>query len=136
MSKIKEHLTQIAIESGGYGQRVPMAAGIVYKRHLIATGTNQPKTHPLMLTEGYREDQRYRHAEVDAIRNALRLITVEQLKRCELHIVRVKRPHIASNNWVYGLAKPCAGCTNVLKRYGIEQVFWTKDGSKMLDFVA
>lgn len=135
MLKIRQHLTQLAIESGGYGQRVPMAAGIVYKRHLIATGVNQPKTHPLMLTDGYREDQRYRHAEVDAIRNALRLISNEQLKQCELHIVRVKRPHIASKKWVYGLAKPCAGCANVIKRYRIGQVFWTADESKILDLV-
>lgn len=134
MSRITKMLTRLAIESSGYGQRVPMAAGIVYKRHLIATGVNQPKTHPLMLTEGYRKDQRYRHAEVDAIRNALRLITAEQLKRCELHIVRVKRPHIASKTWVHGLAKPCEGCANVIEIYGIKQVYWTEDESKELDF--
>lgn len=134
MLKIRQHLTQLAIESGGYGQRVPMAAGIVYKRHLIATGVNQPKTHPLMLTDGYREDQRYRHAEVDAIRNALRLISKEQLKQCELHIVRVKRPHIASKTWVHGLAKPCKGCANVIENYGINKVYWTEDCSKVLDF--
>ena len=128
-------LTKLAIESGGYGQRVPMAAGIVYKRHLIAIGTNQPKTHPLMMTEGYREDQRYRHAEVDAIRNALRLVSKEQLKECELHIVRVKRPYIASKTWVHGLAKPCAGCANVIENFGIEKVYWTEDCSKDLDFL-
>ena len=135
MSRITKILTRLAIESGGYGQRVPMAAGIVYKRHLIATGTNQPKTHPLMLTQGYRNDQRYRHAEVDAIQSALRLITAEQLKRCELHIVRVKRPYIASKTWVHGLAKPCAGCANVIENYGIEKVYWTEDCSKELDFI-
>ena len=128
-------LTKLAIESGGYGQRVPMAAGIVYKRHLIATGVNLPKTHPLMMSEGYRKDQRYRHAEVDAIRNALRLISKEQLKQCELHVVRVKRPHTASKSWVYGLAKPCAGCANVIENYGIEKVYWTEDESKELDFI-
>ena len=134
MSKITQMLTCLAIESGGYGQRVPMAAGIIYKKHLIATGVNQPKTHPLMLTEGYRNDQRFRHAEVDAIRNALRLVTAEQLKRCELHIVRVKRPHIASKAWVHGLAKPCEGCANVIENYGIKKVYWTEDCSKVLDF--
>ena len=127
MNRITQMLTQLAINTGGYGQRVPMAAGIVYKKHLIATGTNQPKTHPLMMTDGYRKDQLYRHAEVDAIRNALRLITPEQLKRCELHIVRVKRPHIAAKTWIHGLAKPCEGCTNVIENYGIKKVFWTED---------
>jgi len=134
VTRITQMLTRLAIESGGYGQRVPMAAGIVYRKHLIATGVNQPKTHPLMLGDGYREDQRFRHAEVDAIQSALRLITAEQLKRCELHIVRVKRPCTASKRWVYGLAKPCAGCTNIIENYGIKKVFWTEDESKVLDF--
>jgi len=134
MSRITQMLTRLAIESGGWGQRVPMAAGIVYKRHLIATGVNQPKTHPLMLTQGYRNDQRFRHAEVDAIQSALRLVTADQLKRCELHIVRVKRPYTWSKTWVHGLAKPCSGCTNVIEKYGIKKVFWTEDCSKVLDF--
>ena len=134
MSRITQMLTRLAIESGGWGQRVPMAAGIVYKRHLIATGVNQPKTHPLMLTQGYRNDQRFRHAEVDAIQSALRLVTADQLKRCELHIVRVKRPYTWSKTWVHGLAKPCEGCANVIENYGITKVFWTEDCSKVLDF--
>ena len=135
MSRITQMLTRLAIESGGYGQRVPMAAGIVYKRHLIATGVNQPKTHPLMLTQGYRNDQRFRHAEVDAIRSALRLITAEQLKQCELHIVRVKRPYTWSKTWVHGLAKPCEGCANVIENYGITKVYWTEDSEKILDIL-
>jgi len=135
MSRITQMLTRLAIESGGWGQRVPMAAGIVYKRHLIATGVNQPKTHPLMLTQGYRNDQRFRHAEVDAIRSALRLITAEQLKQCELHIVRVKRPYTWSKTWVHGLAKPCEGCANVIENYGITKVYWTEDSEKILDIL-
>lgn len=135
MDRITEMLTRLAVDSGGYGQRVPMAAGIVYKRHLIATGTNQPKTHPLMMSEGYREDQLFRHAEVDAILNALRLITAEQLKQCELRVVRVKRPYNASKTWVHGLAKPCKGCANVIQNFGITKVYWTEDCSKELDFL-
>ena len=137
MSKITHALAQLAIESGGFDnhRRVPMAAGIVYKRQLIATGTNQPKTHPLMMSEGYRDDQKFRHAEVDAIRNALRIVTPAQLAQCEMHIVRVKRPHIRSNKWVYGLAKPCTGCANIIDKYGIKRVFWTEDESKELDFL-
>ena len=133
--RIIQMLTRLAVESGGFEKRVPMAAGIVYKRQLVATGVNQPKTHPLMMTQGYREDQRHMHAEVDAIRNALRLITPEQLKQCELHVVRVKRLYIASKEWVHGLAKPCPGCANVIEKYGIKQVYWTEDESKELDFV-
>ena len=138
MNRITQMLTRLAISSGGFesSRRVPMAAGITYKKHLIATGVNQKKTHPMMMGEGYREDQLYMHAEVDAIRNALRLITPEQLSQCELYVVRIKRPHIASNRWVYGLAKPCPGCANIIQKHGIRQVFWTEDESEILDFAA
>lgn len=137
MNRLTQMLTRLAITSGGFetSRRVPMAAGITYKKHLIATGVNQRKTHPMMMGEGYRADQLYMHAEVDAIRNALRLITREQLKQCELHIVRVKRPHIASNRWVYGLAKPCPGCAKIIEDFGIKKVNWSKDESKILDFI-
>lgn len=128
-SRIKQTLTQIAIESGGYVdcRRVPMAAGVVYKKNLITTGVNQMKTHPMMMGEGYREDQLYMHAEVDAIRNALRVIDREQLKQCDMYIVRVKRPYIKSKTWVHGLAKPCPGCQQVIDNFGLKNVYWTDD---------
>jgi len=128
-SKITKVLTRLAIETGGYvdNRRVPMAAGIIYRKNLIATGVNQQKTHPMMMGQGYRHDQLYMHAEVDAIRNALRLIDKQQLKECDLYVVRVKRPYIKSKKWIHGLAKPCAGCQCVIDDFGIKNVFWTED---------
>lgn len=136
MSKIVQMLTRLAIDEGGYAdtRRVPMAAGIVYKKHLIATGVNQMKTHPMMMGKGYRKDQLFMHAEIDAIRNALRLITPSQLSQCELHIVRVKRPQNGARTWVHGLAKPCPGCARVIASFGIDRVKWTEDQTKQLDF--
>lgn len=137
MDRITEMLTRLAIDSGGsdYHKRVRMAAGVVYRKHLIATGVNRMKTHPLMMGEGYRKDQLFMHAEVDAIRNALRMISPKQLSQCELHIVRVKRPHNGSKKWVHGLAKPCPGCARTIASFDIEKVYWTGDESKILDFV-
>jgi len=128
-TKIQQMLTRLAIDSGGYSdiRRVPMAAGITYGKHLIATGVNQMKTHPLMLGEGYRADQLYMHAEIDAIRNALRLITPDQLSKCEIHVVRVKRPHTGSKKWVHGLAKPCPGCARAIANFGLKNAYWTED---------
>jgi len=128
-SRIRDMLTRLAIETPGVDNgRVRMAAGIVYKKHLIATGVNSYKTHPIMIEEnGYRPGQIFLHAEVDAIRNALRLITQDQLTKCELHVVRVKRPRAGSNQWIQGLAKPCPGCQRTIANFGIEKVFWTKD---------
>jgi tRNA(Arg) A34 adenosine deaminase TadA len=127
-------LERLAVDNPGVQGRFKIAAGVIYKRHLIATGVNSYKTHPLMMTKGYRPGQVFMHAEVDAIRNSLRLITPSQLNSCELYIVRVKRPYLGATTWVHGLAKPCPGCTRVIANFGIERVFWTQDAPKEVDF--
>ena len=85
---------------------------------------------------GYRPDQIYLHAEVDAIRNALRLITQAQLSKCDLYVVRVKRPNERSRNWIHGLAKPCPGCQKIIKTFEIQRVFWTENCEKEVDLLA
>lgn len=132
--RIFQMLTRLAMKSPGVSNgRVRMAAGIVYRRHLVATGVNQMKTHPMMMGEGYREDQLYMHAEVDAIRNALKLLTAEELSKSTLAIVRVKRPHIGAKTWIHGLAKPCPGCQTIIESFGITDVVWTEDLPKQID---
>lgn len=106
---------------------VKVAAALVYKGRILSTGTNQYKTHPLMMTRGYREDQNWRHAEVDCIINASKFMTKEQMARCELRVVRAKRPSADSRKWILGLAKPCPGCSQVIRNYGITNVVWTED---------
>lgn len=127
MDRIDSMLTRLAVENPGVQGRFKMSAGIVYKKHLIATGVNQYKTHPIMMGPGYRDGQIFLHAEIDAIRNALRLINQQQLTRCELRIVRVKRPRKGSNAWIHGLARPCPGCTRAIAGFGINRVKWTVD---------
>src|SRR6056300_732461 len=128
MDKIDHMLTRLAIENPGTQGRFKMAAAVVYRKHLIATGVNSYKTHPIMMPHnGYREGQIFLHAEVDAIRNALRLIDQDQLTKCELRVVRVKRPHKNRLCWIHGLTKPCPGCTRVIANFGIDKVRWTED---------
>jgi tRNA(Arg) A34 adenosine deaminase TadA len=132
--RITEMLTRLAIENPGVQGRFKMAAGIVYKKHLIATGINQYKTHPWMSEQrGYKPDQVYLHAEIDAIRNALKLVTQDQLTKCDIYVVRVKRPNEKSRNWIHGLAKPCPGCSAVIKTFGIKGIFFTENGKKEVD---
>jgi len=126
--RILQMLTRLAVENPGVQGRFKMAAGIVYRKHLISTGVNSYKTHPMMMPEnGYREGQWYLHAEPDAIKNALKLITQEQLTKCDLYVVRVKRPNNKSTKWITGLAKPCPGCMRVIASFGIKNVLWTED---------
>jgi len=133
--RILDTLTQLAIRSDGVANgRVRMAAGIVYKKQLLATGVNQLKTHPIMLGPGYRDGQVFMHAEVDAIRNALNFISTKQLSNCSLYIVRVKKPHIGASTWIHGLAKPCPGCAQTIASYGINTVYWTVDEQEVKDY--
>lgn len=120
-------LERIAIDNPGTKKYVKMAAGIVYKGRLIATGINSYKTHPLMLKYGKNADSIYLHSEIDAIRNASRLLDKKEFKRCDLYIMRVHQVPVGHNDhmWVRALAKPCKGCQEAIKDYGFANVYWT-----------
>lgn len=127
-TRIVEMLTRLAIDNPGIrNNQFKFGAGIVYKNHLIATGVNSYKTHPLMAEWGQNELSICLHAEIDAIKNALKLITLDQLSKCDLYIVRVKRPDANSTGWVHGLAKPCKGCTRAIANFDLKKVYYTTD---------
>ena len=121
--KIKGMLTRLAIENPGVKGRFKMSAGVVYKKQLIATGVNSYKTHPLMARYGENEHKIFLHAEVDAIKNALRLITQEQLSQSILYVIRVKR---GTCGWEYALSKPCLGCQRMIAEFNIKETLWTE----------
>ena len=133
MRSVDEHLVELAVNEPLNTGPVKVAAALIYRGRILATGTNQYKTHPLMMTRGYREDQNWRHAEVDCILNGLRVMTKEQMTRCELRVVRAKRPSHDSKEWILGLAKPCPGCSQVIRNYGINRVTWTEDADVLVE---
>ena len=119
-------LTRLAIENPGTRTRYKMSAGVVHRRDLVATGVNSYKSHPLMTGPGYNSEQIFMHAEVDAVRNALRLIPQSDLSQCAIYIIRVKRSRDLTG-WQYGMAKPCRGCARVITSFGIERLWWSED---------
>lgn len=124
--RVVDMLERLAIEAPGVQGRFKLAAGVVYKKRLVATGVNSYKTHPWMCERnGYREGQIFLHAEVDAIKNALRLITQEDLMKCDLYIMRVKLT--PDFKWVHGLAKPCEGCQMTIASFGIRNIIYSTD---------
>jgi deoxycytidylate deaminase len=133
MRSLDEHLVELAVSAPLNTGPVKVAAALIYKGRILATGTNQYKTHPLMMTRGYRDDQNWRHAEVDCILNGLRVMSKEQMARCELRVVRAKRPSHDSKEWILGLAKPCPGCSQVIKDHGITNVTWTEDADILVE---
>lgn len=112
-------LLRLAKENSGIRGKHRMAAGIVYKGHLVATGVNGYKSHPIMLNGDYREGQIFLHAETDAIVRATRVLTPKELAKSSLYVVRVLKDDSEA------LAKPCAGCMRVISEHGITHVEYT-----------
>lgn len=69
----------------------------------------------------------YLHAEVHAIKNALREIKVDDFGKCELYIVRVKKETSFSSKYVWGLSKPCSGCERAIAEFGLKRVVYSCD---------
>lgn len=125
--RIRNKLIDLAVKNPGIRNRVKMSAGIVYRNRLISYGINQYKTHPMMMNNAYRDGQIFLHAEVDAIKNALKKINTDDLSKCDLYVVRVKRPHRNSKSYVAAMAKPCEGCCSVINAFGINNIYYTMD---------
>jgi len=104
-----------------------LAACIVYKNTVMGYGFSQMKSHPFQAGFAKNEHAIFLHAETDAIKNALKRMTTEELSRSTLYIARAKRDD-DNRNWIYGLAKPCAGCTRAIATFDIQQVVYTLDG--------
>ena len=103
-----------------------VAACIVIKNELIAIGVNESKTHPLAKRFSKNAHAIYLHAEIAAIKNALRLIHVDDLKSATLYVARAKRAS-RDGPWVEGIAAPCEGCARAIMSFGIRKVVYTPD---------
>ena len=123
--RIFEILERTAIDSEGLAGRFKMASAIVYRKNIITIGTNSYKTHPIMNEYGVTESSIYLHAEIDALNKALKFLKEDQLSKCDLYVLRVKRDD--NYAWIRGLAKPCDGCMKAIHKYKIKKVFYTKD---------
>lgn len=104
-----------------------MAAAVVRRGKIVSIGINSMKSHPMAAKFGKNEHAIFLHAEVAAIKNALREIEVDDLSKCDIYIVRVKKEKPFTKKYVYGLAKPCSGCERAIAEFGIKSVIYTKD---------
>lgn len=106
------------------GARV--VALLVFK-NITAWGQNSGKTHPLQAQYGRNEEAIYLHAEIDAIRNMLRQLDPDDLKRCTMYVARAKYVDGTKREMVFGEAKPCSGCQGAIKAFRIKKVVYTTD---------
>jgi deoxycytidylate deaminase len=107
--------------------RAKIVAGIYIRNNLIAVGENSYKTHPFQARFSKHEDCIYLHAEIDAIKNALREVEVDELARAEMYVARMKWNSGEKEYLKPGMAKPCEGCQRAIATFDISHVYYTID---------
>ena len=99
------------------------------KEHILAEGRNQHKSHPFQKLYGKNDQCIYLHAEVEAIKNALKTMHVDSLSDCDLYVMRLKQAS-RTGPTITGLSKPCIGCMRAIATFGIHNVYYTEDNKK------
>lgn len=101
-----------------------IASAVFYKNRIISIGTNRRKSDPLQKSFAKNEHSIYYHAEVDAIKKALRIIKLSQLEKCILYVCRVNK----KGEWA--MSKPCSGCSSCIEAFGIDKIVYTVSSDK------
>ena len=99
-----------------------IAAAIVYKGDIISIGVNRLKSDPLQARFAKNEHAIFLHAEIDAIKKALKRLSAFEMKKTELYIVRRRK---LNGEAVSGCSKPCCGCQRAIETYGIQKVIYS-----------
>ena len=103
-----------------------VSAMIVIKNKPIALCTNQRKTHPFQATYGKNKDAIFLHAEVSAIKNALKQVSIDDLRKATLYVARAKKANNQPRSKdIQGMAKPCTGCLLCIIDFGVKRVVYT-----------
>lgn len=118
LAKLASSMTKVA--------NARICACIVHKNTIASFGMNQLKSHPFQAKFGTNKDSIFLHAEVDAIKNALKCLSVDDLKKSTLYICRVKT---VDNKECWGLSKPCIGCARAIATFDLRAVYYSNDYS-------
>jgi deoxycytidylate deaminase len=104
-----------------------IAAAVVRRGKVISYGYNHKKSHPFQTRFCKNRHAVFFHAEVHAIKNALKSVDVEDLSKCELYIVRAKR-NSTNRKWITGMSKPCSGCQKCIDLFDLKNVYYSEEG--------
>lgn len=111
---------------------VRLGALLVHKNTIISYGQNDCKTDPFQAKFADHEWRIHIHAEVNAIKKALKQISTRQIRNSTLYILRLKN-NPESDGYMWGMAKPCKSCQMCLAAFGISKVIYTtEDGCTFL----
>lgn len=103
-----------------------IASAVVIGNSVVGLGRNSYKTHPLQAKYGTTEHNIHIHAEIDAIKNSLKRVSVDELSKATLYISRMKKRD-RKRGFISGLSAPCAGCMGAITDFGIKRVVYSLD---------
>lgn len=132
MNKTQERIIHTLVTIAAdlpYVINTKMCAAIVRRTRIISLGFNKTGTSRLQRRFKKNAHALCCHAEIDAIQNALKRYTQEDLKRCDIYVIRVRKPY-QGGPYLTGIAKPCKGCQKAIKHYGIRAVIYSENHSK------
>lgn len=107
-----------------------IASAVVYKGKIISVGFNRRKSHPIQKKYGRNEESIFLHAEIDALVQATKILTRDEIKSSIIYVARRKHKE-NQNKEVWGLAKPCEGCLKGIKDFGIQKIIYTMEDNKI-----
>jgi tRNA(Arg) A34 adenosine deaminase TadA len=108
-----------------------MSALVVSGSRILGVGWNQHKTHPMQSRFCRNPDSIFKHAEIDAIADAVR--RVGDVSGTTLYVYRVKKRGRRQSEWIDGLAEPCSGCMEAIDHYGIRRVVYSTDDGEFAE---
>lgn len=106
-----------------YSDRYRLCATLIGKNFAFA-GFNSTKTHPLAKRFQKNKDAITLHAEMDAIRQAIKN---HNLSNATMYVGRLKYDNAQHGNLIWGIAKPCKGCMDAIEAFNIKRVVYSTD---------
>ena len=129
MRKVNEGIlnTLAKVAEANDDSNIRFAAAVVRGNKIVSVGFNHMKSHPFQAKFAKNEMAIFLHAEVHAIKNALREMDVDDLSKCDIYITRVKKEKPFTKKYVWGLSKPCPGCARAIAEFGFRRTIYTCD---------
>ena len=121
--KFLDILTKAAVDIPNPVRNYRLTSAIIYKNSIISFGANSYKTDPFQARWSKNDHAIHLHAEVNAIKNAIKRGGIDILKRSTLYIARVRS--INGTGYERAMAKPCIGCRRCIAEFGIKNVVYT-----------
>lgn len=121
--KFLDILTKAAVDIPNPVRNYRLTSAVVYKNSIISFGANSYKTDPFQAKWSKNDHAIHLHAEVNAIKNAIKRGGIGILKRSTLYVARVR--NLNGSGYERAIARPCIGCRRCIAEFGIKDVVYT-----------